>query len=155
MISISLKKLLPVVSLSIGIYGLSWLVPSKLSSQLDSLESTRPHKALALLEPLEMQDKKIEKSTSTNPPKTTPSNPLLETIEMRVKKVEEFCKAKNNEVGKIGNLLVLKERNLVWCPVYKSGTSAWMTYLVHLSSKSPKEKERLIAKHVGIGNTYY
>ena len=152
MISKSLKNLLPVVSLSIGIYGIVLLV---LSSQLDSLEFTRPHKALALLEPLETQDKKIEKSTSTNPPKTTPSNPLFETIEMRVKKVEEFCKAKNNQVGKIGNLLVLKERNLVWCPVYKSGTSAWMTYLVHLSNKSPKEKEQLIAKHVGIGNTYY
>ena len=45
----------------------------------------------------------------------------------------------------------LKERNLVWCPVYKSGTSAWMTYLVHLSKQSPQEKDRLIAHNSGIG----
>ena len=78
---------------------------------------------------------------------------FLETIELRVKKVEEFCEVRNNQGCQVNNILVLKEKNLVWCPVYKSGTSAWMTNLVHLSQQSPKEKERLIGHHGGIGNT--
>ena len=44
------------------------------------------------------------------------------------------------------NLLVLKERNLVWCPVYKAATSTWMSYLVQFSSLTPDEKKRKLNK---------
>ena len=92
---------------------------------------------------------KSDQTSFTTTPKVTAYNPptFLDTIEMRVKKVEEFCETQPHKDARIGPLLVLKERNLVWCPVYKAGTSAWMTYLVHLSKKSSTEKEKLIAKH--------
>ena len=118
MIKRSLKKLLLVSSLWLPI-GFYGLLSSKLSSQLES---------------------------TTSPKITT-------FWDVRVKKVEEFCETHHKKATTIGkakaihNLLVLKERNLVWCPVYKAGTSAWMTYLVHLSKKSSTEKEKLIAKH--------
>ena len=91
--------------------------------------SANNRKQLELLEPL--------KST-TEPP---------DMFEKRVKVVKDFCSSKIDRKGSaIGNLLVLKERNLVWCPVYKAGSSTWMKYLVHLSLKSPKEKEQLFAR---------
>ena len=89
-----------------------------------------------------MQVKDDEKS-----PKT-----ILETVELRVKKVEEFCNSRNNIACRVDHLLVLKERNLVWCPVYKSGSSAWMKILVHLSNKSPEHKQRLLTKNPSLGN---
>ena len=33
-------------------------------------------------------------------------------------------------------LLVLKDRNLAWCPVFKAGSSTWLTILLDLSSVS-------------------
>ena len=123
MIKRSLKKLLLVSSLWLPI-GFYGLLSSKLSSQLES----------------------------TTAPKITTF------WDMRVKKVEEFCETHHKKATTIGkakaihNLLVLKERNLVWCPVYKSGSSAWMKILVHLSNKSPEHKARLLTKNPSLGN---
>ena len=33
-------------------------------------------------------------------------------------------------------MFVLKERKLAWCPIFKGGTSKWLTLLFDLSSKS-------------------
>ena len=123
----SLKKCLLVAgTLSICFYGMR-------ESSQSNIINTNPPKETSI----------------TTLPNVTASNPptFLDTIEMRVKKVEEFCETQPHKDARIGPLLVLKERNLVWCPVYKSGTSAWMTYLVHLSTKSATEKKTLIVKN--------
>ena len=134
-----MKRKLLVVSLSFGFcIWLLWLFFFQTPICPNSLKA---HRYNHLLKPLKMQVKDDEKS-----PKT-----ILETVELRVKKVEEFCNSRNNIACQVGHLLVLEERNLVWCPVYKSGTSAWMTYLVHLSKQSPQEKDRLIAYNSRIG----
>ena len=141
------KRKLLVVSLSFGFcIWLLWLFSFVLTPICPN--SLKAHRYNHLLKPLKMQVKDDEKS-----PKTTTTNTptILETVELRVKKVEEFCNSRNNIACRVDHLLVLKERNLVWCPVYKSGTSAWMTYLVHLSKQSPQEKDRLIAHNSGIG----
>ena len=44
--------------------------------------------------------------------------------------------------------LVLKEKQLVWCPVYKASSSTWMTFLAHLSNRS--NKNDLLKKYGGI-----
>ena len=133
-----MKRKLLVVSLSFGFcIWLLWLFFFQTPICPNSLKA---HRYNHLLKPLKMQVKDDEKSSK-----------FLETVELRVKKVEEFCNSRNNIACQVGHLLVLKERNLVWCPVYKSGTSAWMTYLVHLSKQSPQEKDRLIAYNSRIG----
>ena len=80
---------------------------------------------------------------------TTPKT--IDIFQRRIKFVDEFCSMKidstvKEKEPKVGRLLVLKERNLVWCPVYKAGTSAWKAYLVAISQKSSSEKEKLVQK---------
>ena len=137
-----MKRKLLVVSLSFGFcIWLLWLFFFQTPICPNSLKA---HRYNYLLKPLKMQVKDDEKTTNT------PT--ILETVELRVKKVEEFCEARNNIACQVGHLLVLKERNLVWCPVYKSGSSAWMKILVHLSNKSPEHKQRLLTKNPSLGN---
>ena len=167
--------------LSFLLFGFYGFISSQLASQLDSIQSNKAQSVdFELLESLEMQLNMVEQSTFPNLPKITTkttaaattittttktattttttttasitTTTFLETIEKRVKKVEEFCKVKTNPGQTIRNLLVLKERNLVWCPVYKSGSSAWMKILVHLSNKSPEHKQRLLTKNPSLGN---
>ena len=99
---------------------------NKQLSHFDSFQSPKcpnslkAHRFNHLLK-VQKDEESLFKTTTTNPPT------ILETIELRVKKVEEFCEVRNNQGCQVNNILVLKEKNLVWCPVYKSGTSAWMT----------------------------
>ena len=132
----SLKKCLLIAgTLSICFYGM------KKSQVILEVKSDQSH--------IIINNPPKNTTSFTTTPKVTAYNPptFLDTIEMRVKKVEEFCETQPHKDARIGPLLVLKERNLVWCPVYKSGTSAWMTYLVHLSTKSATEKKTLIVKN--------
>ena len=79
-----MKRKLLVVSLSFGfciwLLWLFFLTPI-------CPNSVKAHRYNHLLKPLKMQVKDDEKS-----PKT-----ILETVELRVKKVEEFCKSRNNK----------------------------------------------------------
>ena len=45
----------------------------------------------------------------------------------------------------------MKERNLVYCPIAKSGTSTWMTFLLEFSDKTKTERENLYKRHPHIG----
>ena len=87
---------------------------------------------------------------------------LQSIFEERRKSTENFCEdLKANGIkwpspmdgwfAFPSNLLVLKERNLVWCPVFKSATSTWMTFLVKLSSLSDSEKSAKLKKLDAIG----
>ena len=50
----------------------------------------------------------------------------------------EFKKTLTNEAltNDPSHLMVLKDRNLAWCPVFKAGSSTWLTILLDLSSIS-------------------
>ena len=39
-------------------------------------------------------------------------------------------------------LIHMPSKNVIWCPVYKSSTSSWLTYLLDISGLSDKEKIR-------------
>ena len=76
------------------------------------------------------------------------SQPMKIEFEARTKRVGQFCevwKQNRNVINfNLDNLLILKERNLLWCPVYKAGTSTWMRYLVELSLLPLRHKKTII-----------
>ena len=76
------------------------------------------------------------------------SQPMKIDFEARTKRVDQFCevwKQNRNVINfNLDNLLILKERNLLWCPVYKAGTSTWMRYLVELSNLPLRYKKTII-----------
>ena len=84
---------------------------------------------------------------------TEPTLSMKKIFEERNQHLNQQCRqvGKSNQFPK--TLFVLKERALAWCPVPKSGTSTWITYLMELSSKSTSEKTMLYQhnKPVGFG----
>ena len=66
----------------------------------------------------------------------------LNIFKERKMQVQNYCSSLQNPPRMVNSspkqMLVLKERRLVWCPVYKAGTSTWMTYLAQLSTKPNK-----------------
>ena len=66
-------------------------------------------------------------------------NPNL--FEKRQNRVSNYCQQKKEHptspfTNDPSKLFVLKERNVVWCPVFKAGSSTWLSTLVDLSSKT-------------------
>ena len=84
---------------------------------------------------------------------TEPTLSMKNIFEERNQHFNQQCRqvGKSNQFPK--TLFGLKERALAWCPVPKSGTSTWITYLMELSSKSTSEKTMLYQhnKPVGFG----
>ena len=76
----------------------------------------------------------------------------LKIFEERRIRVQNYCNSLQNPPKMPNNypsqLLVLKERKLVWCPSYKAGTSTWMTYLAQLSNRP--DKNQLVEKYHAI-----
>ena len=68
-------------------------------------------------------------------------------FEKRQERIESYCAyKKEHPSGPFTNdpshLFVLKERNVVWCPVFKAGSSTWLSTLVDLSDK-PKVRKHI------------
>ena len=62
-------------------------------------------------------------------------------FEKRQNRLLNYCQEKKEHPNQPfsndpSKLFVLKERNLVWCPVFKAGSSTWLSTLVDLSSKT-------------------
>ena len=54
------------------------------------------------------------------------------------------------------HLMVLKDRNLAFCPVFKAGSSTWLTILLDLSSISEvKVFSRAVGKNFALCSTLY
>ena len=65
----------------------------------------------------------------------------IDLFEKRQERIDSYCAyKKEHPSGPFTNdpskLFVLKDRHLVWCPVFKAGSSTWLSTLVDLSSKS-------------------
>ena len=75
--------------------------------------------------------------------KSTESLDMKDIFEERNQHLNQQCQdlAERNQFPEM--LFGLKERALAWCPVPKSGTSTWITYLMELSPKSKIEKQKL------------
>ena len=72
-------------------------------------------------------------------------------FEKRQNRVLNYCQQlKEHPTSPFTNdpskLFVLKERNVVWCPVFKAGSSTWLSTLVDLSSKSKVNKNTFSSK---------
>ena len=76
---------------------------------------------------------------------------MKDIFEERNQHLNQQCQdlAERNQFPEM--LFGLKERALAWCPVPKSGTSTWITYLMELSSKSKIEKQKLYEYYKPIG----
>ena len=76
---------------------------------------------------------------------------MKDIFEERNQHLNQQCQdlAERNQFPEM--LFGLKERFLAWCPVPKSGTSTWITYLMELSSKSKIEKHKLYEYYKPIG----
>ena len=76
---------------------------------------------------------------------------MKDIFEERNQHLNQQCRdlAERNQFPEM--LFGLKERFLAWCPVPKSGTSTWITYLMELSSKSKIEKQKLYEYYKPIG----
>lgn len=66
-------------------------------------------------------------------------------FEARKAKIHEICQRKKaqNEgpfINDPSKLFVLKDRAITWCPVFKAGSSTWLSAILEMSSKSETEK---------------
>ena len=105
------------------------------------------------IEPVETKEAKDVMKVQE--PKTIEDQENKKTLNMfedRKNQVQNYCISIRNPPKMVSSypqqLLVLKERQLVWCPVYKAGTSTWMTYLAQLSTKP--NKSQLVKKYHAI-----
>ena len=76
-----------------------------------------------------------------------PNHQDLSYFQARRNQKQEFCMSKRTRLPFPNEMFVLKERNLAWCPVPKSGSSKWMTILIDLSSMTKLEKEAKYESH--------
>lgn len=79
-------------------------------------------------------------TTTTLQPQTT-VNYTVDTFKKRRHKVQEYCgEKKKHPTMPFANdptkLFVLRDRHVVYCPVFKAGSSTWLSILVDLSSKT-------------------
>ena len=68
-------------------------------------------------------------------------NDLSDLFVKRKQKIAHHCKwkkihTKEALINDPSHLMVLKDRNLAFCPVFKAGSSTWLTILLDLSSIS-------------------
>ena len=73
--------------------------------------------------------------------KTKNSNDLKNLFTKRKQNIDKVCaykKAHPTEpfINDPTHLLVLQDRNVAWCPVFKAGSSTWLTIILDLSSVS-------------------
>ena len=69
------------------------------------------------------------------------SNDLSDIFVKRKQKIAQHCNWKKTHTKEVlindpSHLMVLKDRNLAFCPVFKAGSSTWLTILLDLSSIS-------------------
>ena len=67
------------------------------------------------------------------------SNYLSDLFVKRKQNIARHCNFKKTHTKEVltndpSNLMVLKDRNLAFCPVFKAGSSTWLTILLDLSS---------------------
>lgn len=77
-----------------------------------------------------------------------PSSPLKTLFRDRREKVNTYCKRRleNNRDTLTyvpSKLIVLQDKNVSWCPVFKSGSSTWLTALFELSDTSEALKDAI------------
>ena len=73
--------------------------------------------------------------------KTKNPNDLKNLFAKRKQNIDKVCaykKAHPTEpfINDPTHLLVLQDRNVAWCPVFKAGSSTWLTIILDLSSVS-------------------
>jgi len=59
---------------------------------------------------------------------------------------EDHCRSSKGQIANYRNVLFMKEKKLLWCPVYKAGSQAWFDFLVDASNLTVGRKEEL--KHM-------
>ena len=69
------------------------------------------------------------------------SNDLRDLFVKRKQTITRHCDLKKTHPNEVltndpSHLMVLKDRNLAFCPVFKAGSSTWLTILLDLSSIS-------------------
>ena len=73
--------------------------------------------------------------------KTKNSNDLKNLFTKRKQNIDKVCAYKKSHptepfINDPTHLLVLQDRNVAWCPVFKAGSSTWLTIILDLSSVS-------------------
>jgi len=69
-------------------------------------------------------------------------------MKSRTELLQEQCDQQGEEsVINPHVMFVLKERSLVWCPVYKAASTNWMYNLLYLAGRSDTEVEETKARH--------
>lgn len=64
--------------------------------------------------------------------------------------VDDKCQAsKQSKTFDPSKLFVLKDRHVEWCPVFKAGSSTWLSALVELSNHSSEDKAKIKAMFPG------
>ena len=69
------------------------------------------------------------------------SNDLKNLFTKRKRNIDKVCAYKKSHptepfINDPTHLLVLQDRNVAWCPVFKAGSSTWLTIILDLSSVS-------------------
>ena len=80
-------------------------------------------------------------TSSTNGITSSKSDAMSELFESRQKVMKNACvdiKKNRREifVNDPSHLFVLQDRGIAWCPVFKAGSSTWLSTILELSSKS-------------------
>jgi len=93
-------------------------------------------------------------TSSTNGITSSKSDAMSELFESRQKVMKNACvdiKKNRREifVNDPSHLFVLQDRGIAWCPVFKAGSSTWLSTILELSSKSTAEKEFIKKRHPG------
>ena len=89
------------------------------------------------------------------------SNDLSDLFVKRKQKIAQHCAWKKMHTNVAltndpSHLMVLKDRNLAFCPVFKAGSSTWLTILLDLSSISEvKVFIRAVGKNFALCSTLY
>jgi len=78
--------------------------------------------------------------------KTKNSNDLKNLFTKRKQNIDKVCAYKKSHptepfINDPTHLLVLQDRNVAWCPVFKAGSSTWLTIILDLSSVSESRKK--------------
>ena len=84
---------------------------------------------------------KSSKTTTESNVETKNSNDLKNLFTKRKQNIDKVCAYKKSHptepfINDPTHLLVLQDRNVAWCPVFKAGSSTWLTIILDLSSVS-------------------
>ena len=89
------------------------------------------------------------------------SHDLSDLFVKRKQNIARHCALKKTLTNEVltndpSHLMVLKDRNLAFCPVFKAGSSTWLTILLDLSSISEvKVFSRAVGKNFALCSTLY